>query len=244
MRRKRAESQLEQVELVGIPHYAQGEADGLCVYYAMGMMLAALHPAWGPAMHEPPRHSWKGSPVFQGLRRLYQSERLYKEKVADWFFNGLSIVEATRVLNRFFQQHFRSNATYFIRRPVRARRVKRLKYSRRKRAIARTWTAGDVINAISWHLPVIVAGGGLGSHAVLAVGYSVRGRGDRWISFLDPAQIRPEWRACGDVFFDDAEIIMPEDAQFQEYRPPRVITVDGTPEFQRWEPRKGAEQQA
>ena len=236
MRRGRSDSHGEQVELVGIPHYAQGEADGLCVYYAMSMMLAALHPGWGPTMHDTPRYSRKGSPVFQALRHLYRSERLFRQKVADWFFNGMSTVEATAVLNGLFRRHLRSNATYFIRRPVRARRVQRLKYSRRKRAIARTWTVRDVIEAVSWHLPVIVTGGGLDSHAVLAVGYSVQGRDDRWIGFLDPAQVRPEWRPCSDVFIDDAIIIMPRHEQFREHRPSRVITLGGTSTFEPWKP--------
>ena len=230
------DSLTEQVELVGIPHYAQGEADGLCVYYALSMMLAALHPAWGPTMHEAPRYSWKGSPVFQGLRRFYRSDRLFKQKVAEWFFKGMSTGEATAILNRFFQQHFRSHARYFVRRPVRARRVKRLKYSRRKRDIARTWTVQDVLVAINWHLPVIVTGGGLGLHAVLAVGYSARGRGDRHICLLDPAQIRAEWQPCGEVFIGDADIIMPVQDQFREYRPSRVITIGGAPKFEPWKP--------
>jgi hypothetical protein len=70
VKRQRRDPDLEQVELVGIPHYSQGDADGLCVYYAMSMMLAALHPAWGPTIHDAPRYSRRGSPVLQAVRRL------------------------------------------------------------------------------------------------------------------------------------------------------------------------------
>jgi len=124
------------------------------------------------------------------VRRLYRFERLFRDKIVDWFFNGMSTAEATRVLNELFQHHFRSNPTYFTRRPVRARRIDRLKYSRRRRRLVdRMWTVQDVLVAIAWQLPVIVTGGGLGSHAVLAIGYSARGRSDRSRAFSTPPSL-------------------------------------------------------
>jgi hypothetical protein len=230
---RRRPPELEQVELVGIPHYAQGEADSLCVYYAMSMMLAALYPAWGPTMHDTPRYSWKGSPVFQALRRLYRSERQFKAKISDWFFKGMTPTEATSILNRLFRDYFGSNDTYFDCRRVRTRRVRRLRYARHKRAIERTWTAQDVLAAISWHLPVLITGGGLESHAALATGYSVEGR-TRWLCYLDPATVRPEWWHVGDIFTDGATAIVPRDEQFREHRPSRIITNRGVPRFEPW----------
>ena len=35
---------LDQVELLNIPRYRQGDFDGLCAYYAGAMMLASLYP--------------------------------------------------------------------------------------------------------------------------------------------------------------------------------------------------------
>ncbi len=235
MKRQRRDSDLEQVELIGIPHYSQGDADGLCVYYAMSMMLAALHPALGPTIHDAPRYSRQGSPVLQAVRRLYRSERLFKDKIADWFFNGMSTAEATRVLNELFQHHFRTDEMYFTRRPVRARRIRRLKHSRRRHLVDRMWTVQEVLVAIARQLPVIVTGGGLGLHAVLAIGYSARGRADRSLCFLDPALVRPDWWPCGTIFTDGAEAIMPNLDLFREYRPARVITEHGTCECQPWE---------
>jgi hypothetical protein len=146
----------------------------------------------------------------------------------------MSTTEATRVLNELFQQHFHSDDTYFTRRPVRARRINRLKYSRRQHLIDRIWTVQDVLVAIAWQLPVIVTGGGLSEHAVLAIGYSARGRGDRSLCFLDPALVRSEWLPCGTIFTDGAEAIMPNDKLFREYRPARVITEHGTCECEPW----------
>jgi len=99
---KRSNETITELRLLGIPHYSQGEADGLCLYYAMSMMLAALHPEYQSQIHEPPRYKRMGSPVFQALRALVRREREFKNRVADWFFNGLRATEATRVLNRLF----------------------------------------------------------------------------------------------------------------------------------------------
>jgi len=88
--------------------------------------------------------------------------------------------------------------------------------------------------AIALQLPVIVTGGGLGAHAVLSIGYSARGRGDRSLCFLDPALVRPEWWACGTIFTDGAEAIMPDHDLFREYGPARVITEHGTCECEPW----------
>jgi len=232
MKRRRLLSPLEESELVGVPHYTQGEADGLCVYYAMSMMLAALHPAWGSTLHEAPRYSWKGSPVFQALRRHYKTERLFKEKLADWFFDGMSLSEATKILNGFFRERNKSKLTYFTLSHVRSRRATTL----RKHSVAHALTVNDVLTAISWHLPVIVAGGGVDSHAVVAIGYSVKGAADRSICFLDPGVVRPEWRACGDVFTEDAEVIMPNETEFRDYRLGRLFTKGRGPKFELWKP--------
>jgi hypothetical protein len=96
------------------------------------------------------------------------------------------------------------------------------------------WTVQDVLVAIALQLPVIVTGGGLGAHAVLSIGYSARGRGDRSLCFLDPALVRPEWWACGTIFTDGAEAIMPDHDLFREYGPARVITEHGTCECEPW----------
>lgn len=231
---RRRRPQAEEVELVGVPHYSQGDADSLCVYYATSMLLAALNPAYAASIHEAPRYMRLGSPVFRGLRSLYASDRQYTNKLADWFFRGMTIPEATKILNHIFQSERGSRQVFFRRHRVRARRVGRLKYSRKRRSLARIWTANDVLAAISWHLPVLVAGGGVGAHAVVAIGYKTRGNSERLIGYLDPARSRPEWQPCGEVFTGDAEIIVPVGEQFASYRPVQVTKRGATCAFEPW----------
>ncbi len=231
----RGRSSVEEVELVGVPHYAQGEADSLCVYYAMSMLLAALHPEWRLTMHDKPRYKRGGSPVFQGLRRVYRSKTAFELKVADWVFRGMSMGEATRILNRYFQELKGGKLNYFTRHKVRARRIHKLKYSRRRHALGKVWTANDILHSLSWYLPVIISGGGLGAHAVVAFGYSARGSADRLIGYLDPSSLRPEWRPIGEILTGDAEVIAPNGTLFVDYRPGRVKRDAGGTTFDLWE---------
>jgi hypothetical protein len=234
MSRDRKESKWEESQLVGVPHYVQGEADGLCVYYAMSMMLAALHPEWRLDMHDTPRGRASGSPVFHGLRFLYQSQREYDAKVSHWFFNGMTMTEAARLLNEYFRKKAGDQKSYFRRYNVRARRIRRMKYARKRSRLERTWTTNEVITALSWHLPVIVAGGGLGGHAVVAFGYALRGNADREIVYFDPSLLRAEWRPLGDIFIGDAEVIVPSDDLFRQYRPARVSRIGRKRTFEVW----------
>jgi hypothetical protein len=196
-------------QMIGIPHYFQGEADGLCVYYAMAMILAALHPEFKPTIHDAPKYKRKGSPVFQALRRLSNNDKEFKQKVADWFFDGMKTTDATRLLNNLFQDHYEDWREFFIRRYVRCRRAKRIKYSRKKGSIRRTWTVRNIFDALDKHLPVIVSGGGFGPHAVVLIGYGRLGRGPRWVHYLDPTLVRADWKCVGDVFVGDADAILP-----------------------------------
>jgi hypothetical protein len=224
---KRSNETITELRLLGIPHYSQGEADGLCLYYAMSMMLAALHPEYQSQIHEPPRYKRMGSPVFQALRALVRREREFKNRVADWFFNGLRATEATRVLNRLFGDVTRPGLSgpTFIRRSVRSRRLRRLKYARRKRSLLRAWTVKHVFASLDRHLPVVVSGGWLGSHAALIVGYQHRGGGGRWVCVQDPALVRQEWLDCRDVFVDDAEVIVPRQDTYFQRRPPALAPI-------------------
>jgi hypothetical protein len=163
-------SSFKELRLLGIPHYSQGDADGLCLYYAMSMMLAALKPEYQPTMHELPRYKRMGSPVFHALRKLAKKESEFKHRVAEWFFNGMQTAEATKLLIRLFQEDIRDEVSSkaFVRRHVRFRRARKLD----KRSLLRIWTVTDIFAALDDHLPVIVSGGRLlGSHAVLVVGY-------------------------------------------------------------------------
>ncbi len=204
------------------------------MYYAMSMMLAALFPERSATIHEVPLRAWNGSPVFQALRRLYPSEAQFKRKIADWFFGGMTLPEATRILNRFAQQRDPSSGQHFHRWPVRARRIARLKRSVSLVRIAQIRTVNDVIDSLCMHLPVIIAGGGIGSHAVLAMGCQTSGASDRYICIHDPGKVHVEWKPVGELFVADAEVIMPNWGMFQEYRPAKVVTSYDESQFVQW----------
>lgn len=235
-RQKKSKQPVVELRLLGIPHYSQGEADGLCLYYAMSMMLAGLHPAYQLQIHEPPRYKRMGSPVFQALRTLVKREREFKHRVADWFFKGLRATEATRLLKRLFDDVARPgfSGPAFLRHPARTRRLRRWKYARRKRSLSRAWTVKQVFDSLNRHLPVIVCGGWFGSHAALIVGYRRGGRDGRWVCVLDPALVRQEWHDCRDLFVDDAEVIVPrQDAYFQR-RPLALVKIGGRTTMREW----------
>lgn len=235
-RKKKLTEPITELRLLGIPHYWQGEADGLCLYYAMSMMLAALHPEYQSQIHERPRYKRMGSPVFQALRTLARREREFKHRVADWFFNGLRATEATRLLNRLFEDATRPglSGAAFFRRPVRARRLRRLKYARRRRSLLRAWTVKQVFASLDRHLPVIVSGGWFGAHAALILGYQRGGRDGRWVCVQDPALVRQEWLDCRDVFVDDAEVIVPQqDSHFQR-RPSALVKIGSRARVREW----------
>ncbi len=229
--------------LLGIPHYLQGEADGLCFYYVMSMMLAALHPEYQSQIHEPPRYKRLGSPVFQAMRALYRREREFKHRVADWLFNGLRATEVTRLLNQLFDDVPRSGLSgpAFFRRPAKTRRLPKLKYARRKRSRLRAWTVKKVFESPDRHLPVIVSGGMLlGSHAALVVGYQRGGSAGRCICVQDPASLRQEWLDCRVVFVDDAEIIVTRQDAYFHRRPPALVKIGPRTTVREWRSANGS----
>jgi hypothetical protein len=226
-----------EVRLLGIPHYSQGEADGLCLYYAMSMMLAALHPEYQSHIHERPRYKRMGSPVLQALRALVGRQSEFKQRLAHWFLNGMHATEATRLLNVLFDEVERSGSpgAAFVRRAVRTRRTQKFKHTRRQRALRRIWTVKQVFDSLDRHLPIIVAGGWLGNHAALIVGYQRGGANGRWVCLQDPALVHQEWLDCRDVFVDDAEIIVPRQDGF-EHRPSRLTKIGSRAVVRHWRP--------
>jgi hypothetical protein len=201
----------------------------------MSMMLAALKPEYQPIMHEPPRYKRLGSPVFHALRKIARREREFKSRIAQWFFNGMRSTEATQLLNRLFQRSSRTTGKAFVRRHVRARRARRLKRNRARRSLLRALTVTEVFAALDHHLPVIVSGGSaLGSHAALVVGYREGGYGGRRVCVLDPASVREDWYAVGDVFTDDADAIIPWDDDYFTWRPPALVSRGSRTALEAW----------
>jgi hypothetical protein len=112
-----------QREILGVPHYMQGGADGLCVYYAMSMLLGAILPEYRVLYSL--RKSLK-CPVFSELKHRANDKADFKKQVADWFFHGMNVYHAELLLNNIFREKFgpKSNARrkYWQTEKVRARR--------------------------------------------------------------------------------------------------------------------------
>ncbi len=226
------------VQLVGVPHYLQGSADGLCVYYAMSMVLVALHPELHPSIHERPRYKRMGSPILQMLRQHEKGEPQFRERVGKWFFDGMSFTEATGLLNDLLREYYERPAeTYFMCRRVKFRRMVKRKYNRRRHALERIWTPSEICNVISWHLPVIVSGGSFGNHAIVAIGWERKGR-SRWITYYDPGCEGEQLENSTAIFFDDCEVIIPNQDLFKEHRPPALITRGKCIEYELYEEEK------
>ena len=165
----------DETILLGVPHYQQGHADGLCVYYAMAMVLVALYPEYHKTINEPPRHKKRGSPIFLMLKELAHNDKNFNEEVGKWYFNGMKMTDATRLLNYLSHKHDKSTqkTDHFIRRRFKGKKG--------------VYSIDDIRNALSAHLPVIIAiaVGGKQRHAVVAVGWGKEGRRGIWIIYHD-----------------------------------------------------------
>lgn len=220
-----------ETKLLGVPHYLQGNADGLCIYYAMSMVLEALYPDFHGRINEPPHHRKEGDPVFRILRKRAKNDRKFKEKLGKWFFNGMTMTEATRTLNEVFREHYKDpRATkYFIHGSVNLKRMKKQKDNRP------FFSFTSIRNALTWHLPVIIAGGGIQNHAVVAVGWGSEGN-FRWIIFQDPANVHERRADVRDIFYGNCEAIVPDWNLFMVHRPPVINTRDRHTKYEEWKP--------
>jgi hypothetical protein len=88
----------KEIQLLGVPHYLQGDADGLCVYYAMSMVIVSLIPELHNQIHDAPKYRRQGSPVLQVLRQNAKNDRKFKEEVGEWCLNGMTTAKATIML--------------------------------------------------------------------------------------------------------------------------------------------------
>jgi hypothetical protein len=223
----------EELQLLGVPHFRQGDADSLCVYYAMAMLIGALLPEWQPRLLEPPHYVRQGSPIFRALRDLLP-KREFEAGIASWFFKGLEMTRACKLLNTVFRAHYGTKTRYFSVEEVRARRGAR-KHNRNARAFD-IWTAEEMCRLLRRHLPVVVCNGGLGEHAVVVIGYGRSGTAERWLYYLDPAQSRVDWRHAGQILHGDAVMIIPSAwrNEFSDHRPDALITRNGETTSEPW----------
>lgn len=202
-----------QREILGVPHYTQGGADGLCVYYAMSMLLGAVLPKY--RLIYSLRKSSK-NPVFSALKRLAKDKADFKKKVADWFFYGMHVYHAELLLNKIFREMFdqKPNARrkYWQTKTVRARQDPKTPRARIGSKVSTPSLPSVVQSTIDRHIPVLVAHGGLGAHAALIIGYTARNKGvAKEFLLCDPSEPRPTWWASGVLFTGNAQAIFPSE---------------------------------
>lgn len=187
-----------QREILGVPHYMQGGADGLCVYYAISMLLGAILPEYRLSFNYSPRKSSR-DPVFSELKRRANCQADFKKQVADWFFNGMYVHQAELLLNNIFREKFgpKPNARrkYWQIEKVRTRRVHKLPRGRKQSNMSTSSLPSVVQRTIDRHIPVLVVHGGLGPHAAVIIGYRTALNKGTAKEFLlcDPAEPRPIW---------------------------------------------------
>jgi hypothetical protein len=226
-----------EIQLLGVPHYLQGDMDSLCVYYAMSMLIVSLIPDFLSKIHEPPKYKRQGSPVLQVLRQSAKNERKFKEDVGDWCLNGMTTTRATLILNEFCSTYYgERRGKFFIRRKVKCRRMLKRKYNRKLNSLEKIWKVSDIFESIANYLPVIISGGGIQGHAVVAVGSGSEDK-SRWIYYHDPAIVGQVYNDDHNIFIDDCEAIIPNAKYFREYRPTLIVTRGKKPERKEWNPK-------
>lgn len=122
----------------------QGGADGLCVYYAIAMLLGVILPEYRLSFNYSSQKSSR-DPVFAALKRRARGKADFKKQVADWFFNGMKLHQAELLLNNIFREKFGQKA------------ATRRKYWQTEKVLARR----VVQSTIDRHIPVLVLFGGL-----------------------------------------------------------------------------------
>jgi len=203
-----------QREILGVPHYMQGGADGLCLYYAISMLLGAILPEYRLSFNYSPRKSSR-DPVFSEMKRRANGQADFKKQVADWFFNGMYVHQAELLLNNIFREKFgpKPNARrkYWQIEKVRARRAHKLPQGRKRSNVSTSALPSVVQRTIDRHIPVLVVHGGLGAHAAIIIGYRTALKKGTAKEFLlcDPAEPRPMWWPSGMLFTENAHAIFP-----------------------------------
>lgn len=162
------------------------------------------------------------------LKELTEDANKFNEEVGRWFFNGMKMTDAAKLLNDLSRKYYKDdkNTDYFLHHRVMCRN------NRKQKGV---WNVIDIRNALSWHLPVIIAGGGIQNHAVVAIGWGAKGRAV-WIEYQDPGLVQMRSEYARDIFYDDCEAIIPNPEHFMKHRPPVIIIRDKDSYYEAWNP--------
>ena len=169
---------LERVRLMNVPHYKQGDWDGLCVYYSGAMMIAALYPkleswfGWAESfsngqyrIEDPLISNYVGT-----AKRGKSSSKSQKHRniLARWFYLGEDMINLVRTMNNVVEKE-----DFDTRFEV-----------REETAHDNTFT--EITRSIDDGLPVILSWDteDFGCHAVVVVGYKLGQQ--RWFLLNDP----------------------------------------------------------
>lgn len=157
-----------QVELLNVPHYSQGDFDGLCVYYSGAMMLSTLIPEISALFGTAGERATK----FMSRDPLIATQNTsdQRKKLASWFYHGETVSSLKTTMNKIVPSYEISRRTKF----------KHEKLQRRES------TFNKITESINNGLPVVLGFDtrDYGSHAVLVRGYWT-GK-EKWLITNDP----------------------------------------------------------
>lgn len=183
------------VLLRGMTYMYQGEADNLCTFYAMSMLLAAMFP------------SLYADLVLHGISRRHPILKAFtnlpgNEDVSSWFFHGLALTRAWKIMNTIADKQLGAAGGGLFRNGT-----VRLKNRRGYKGV----TLEHLFSSIDNGLPCLLGGakkGVLATHAVVMIGYD---RTDATIAYLDPAECSGTftWQTANDVFVSPVDVVFP-----------------------------------
>ncbi len=214
-----------KVELLGVPHYRQGEHDSLCLYYTTAMMLAALYPRFARDFGEirrGRRHGRRaqGKRIDDPIIQHYRTQKSEREVMGSWFFGGEHFEKAHKILNRIMNEYgYRT----------------RFGYEGNKYASDSTWSF--VTRSIDIGLPVMLGWDteDFGCHAVLVTGYWC-GKKD-WFLLNDPGgDSEVCWQNLKEDKNSNFEVVTCIADSYRGPRPDKSESHNGTDTVFRWTP--------
>ena len=218
---------LEQVELLNVPHYRQGDFDGLCAYYSGAMMLASLYPRFSMQFGELLAKRRPSKRALDPMIRHYEGE--YRKAgpgkddryiLARTFYEGQYVQDVRETLNNVMKHEDESTRFEF----------------RDRKVDDQTFYA--IAKSIDRGLPALIGWetADYGNHAVLVKGYCHGD--DDWLLLNDPGgTTRMSWQVLRSAAKAELEVVLCKAGTHSGPRPDKALTpIDGTVEIHRWMP--------
>lgn len=224
--------------LEGVPYFFQGSADGLCTYYSMSMLLAAVVPQ---VRTEVSSIAEEGSsdPVLRALKRK-RGSRL-SSALGRMVAEGLHVkpcrgaLSACGLLNQVCAQELGANSGPYF---------EHWEFNGKRRYEKRLSLKALAAKTIERGLPALIGGRGNGVlrwHTVVLIGYYSDGR-ENGLIVQDPGNPVERWREESVEALCEAplDVVCPG-AQWPFPGPPldKVVSEGGECFIERWKPNKG-----